>query len=149
MAATATTVAVAPVALSSKRSEISGGVGSLRMPAAAGLPSLPIRRVLRVEASGNKKKLNVKEPFGPSGGAKFKGGLDASGRKPTGKGVYQFSKKYGANVDGYSPIYTPAEWALGGDVYTGGQAGLTLWALTFGALLLVGAFLVYSTSALS
>jgi photosystem II protein len=104
--------------------------------------------VLRVEASGN-KKINVKEPFGPGGGAKFKGGLDASGRKMTGKGVYQFSKKYGANVDGYSPIYTPAEWAVGGDVYTGGQAGLTLWALTFGALLLVGAFLVYSTSALA
>jgi len=133
-----------PVGLSSKTSEISGG--ALRTSQAVALPSLPVRG-LRVEASG--KKLNVKEPYGPSGGTKFKGNVDASGRKGTGKGVYQFSKKYGANVDGYSPIYTPEEWAIGGDTYTGGQAGLALWAVTFGAILLAGAFLVYSTSALS
>ncbi|KAL2900897.1 IWF1': Non-specific lipid-transfer protein [Bienertia sinuspersici] len=29
-------------------------------------------------------------------------GVDSSGRKPKGKGVYQFVDKYGANVDGYS-----------------------------------------------
>ncbi|KAL2937512.1 IWF1': Non-specific lipid-transfer protein [Bienertia sinuspersici] len=29
-------------------------------------------------------------------------GVDSSGRKPKGKGVYQFVEKYGANVDGYS-----------------------------------------------
>ncbi len=28
-------------------------------------------------------------------------GVDALGKTPKGKGVYQFVKKYGANVDGY------------------------------------------------
>ncbi|GJN10295.1 hypothetical protein PR202_ga28377 [Eleusine coracana subsp. coracana] len=37
-----------------------------------------------------------------------------------GKGVYQFANKYGANVDGYSPIYNPEEWSPAGDVYVGG-----------------------------
>jgi hypothetical protein len=27
-----------------------------------------------------------------------------------GYGVYRFESKYGANVDGYSPIYTPDQW---------------------------------------
>lgn len=76
-------------------------------------------------------------------------GLDASGRKPKGKGVYQFVDKYGANVDGYSPIYSPEEWSPSGDVYVGGTTGLLIWAVTLGALLLGGALLVYSTSALS
>ncbi|PKA63989.1 Photosystem II 10 kDa polypeptide, chloroplastic [Apostasia shenzhenica] len=47
--------------------------------------------------------------------------LDASGRKAKGKGVYQFVDKYGANVDGYSPIYSPGEWSSSGDVYVGGK----------------------------
>lgn len=66
-----------------------------------------------------------------------------------GKGTFQFTNKYGANVDGYSPIFTPDEWSAKGDTYEGGVAGLALWAVTFGGLLLVGAFLVYSTSSLS
>jgi len=148
MAATLSlTIAASPVALSSKWSEISGGVGALQARKPAALP--PMRAVpgLKVDASG--KKINVPEPFGPGGGYKPRGGVDASGRKGKGKGVYQFSKKYGANVDGYSPIYDSNEWSRSGDVYQGGSTGLTLWAVTFGALLLVGAFLVYSTSALS
>ena len=28
--------------------------------------------------------------------------------------MYRFASKYGANVDGYSPIYTPDTWAEGG-----------------------------------
>ncbi|KAB5521760.1 hypothetical protein DKX38_026079 [Salix brachista] len=58
-------------------------------------------------------------PFGTGGGMNLKNGLEASGRKPTGKGVYQFVDKYGANVDGYSPIYNADEWSPSGDVYAG------------------------------
>ena len=76
-------------------------------------------------------------------------GLDASGRKAKGKGVYQFVDKYGANVDGYSPIYSPEEWSEGGDVYVGGTTGLIIWAVTLAGILGGGALLVYSTSALS
>lgn len=66
-----------------------------------------------------------------------------------GKGVYQFTKKYGANVDGYSPIYTEDEWSKGGDTYAGGTPALAIWALLLGGLLVTGALLVYNTSALA
>uniref|UniRef100_A0ACD5UNV6 Uncharacterized protein n=1 Tax=Avena sativa TaxID=4498 RepID=A0ACD5UNV6_AVESA len=66
------------------------------------------------------KKIQTAQPYGPGGGADFKDGVDASGRVAKGKGVYQFANKYGANVDGYSPIYTPEEWSPSGDVYVGG-----------------------------
>ncbi|KAG9458468.1 hypothetical protein H6P81_002976 [Aristolochia fimbriata] len=47
----------------------------------------------------------VLDPFlGPGGGMSLKDGLDASGRKPKGKGVYQFVDKYGANVNGYTVL---------------------------------------------
>jgi photosystem II protein len=114
-----------------------------------GLPALRSSRrctPLQVVAS---KKVNVKEPFGPGGGAKFRQGVDASGRVAKGKGVYQFAKKYGANVDGYSPIYAPEEWSASGDSYVGGVPALTIWATLLGGLLVGGAFLVYSTSALA
>ena len=35
--------------------------------------------------------------------------------------MYQYVDKYGANVDGYSPIYNTDEWSPGGDVYAGGK----------------------------
>ncbi|OCR48594.1 hypothetical protein QH74_25845 [Klebsiella pneumoniae] len=76
-------------------------------------------------------------------------GKDASGRKQKGKGVYQFVDKYGANVDGYSPIYDPKDWSPTGDAYTGGPTGLAIWAVTLAGLLAGGALLVYNTSALS
>ncbi|XBI55399.1 hypothetical protein VPH35_037233 [Triticum aestivum] len=60
-----------------------------------------------------------------------------------GKGVYQFADKYGANVDGYSPIYTPEEWSPSGDVYVGGKTRLFLWAVTLAGILLGGALLSY------
>lgn len=66
-----------------------------------------------------------------------------------GKGVYQFVDKYGANVDGYSPIYNTNDWSPSGDVYVGGTTGLAIWAVTLVGLLAGGALLVYSTSALS
>ncbi|KAJ6752288.1 hypothetical protein OIU85_002692 [Salix viminalis] len=62
-------------------------------------------------------------PFGTGGGMNIKNGLDASGRKPTGKGV--------------------------GDVYAGGKTGLLIWAVTLAGILAGDALLVYSTSALA
>ncbi|WP_411020708.1 photosystem II protein PsbR, partial [Salmonella sp. s23851] len=93
----ASVAATAPAA--SLKSEFSG-------VQVQGIPSLSPKlsaRSLRIEASGV-KKISTKTPLGPSGDTKFKGNLDASGRKAKGKGVYQYTKKYGANVDGYSPI---------------------------------------------
>ncbi len=46
---------------------------------------------------------------------------------PQGYGVYRFQDKYGANVDGYSPIYTPDVWSESGDTYKLGVKGLTAW----------------------
>nr|ADB08693.1 chloroplast photosystem II 10 kDa protein-like protein [Wolffia arrhiza]AEQ39074.1 putative chloroplast photosystem II 10 kDa protein [Wolffia arrhiza] len=114
-----------------------------------GLPSLARpASALTVKASGG-KKIKTDTPFGTGGGMKLKDGLDASGRKGKGKGVYQFVDKYGANVDGYSPIYSPDEWSPSGDVYVGGKTGLLIWAATLAGLLAGGALLVYNTSALA
>jgi photosystem II protein len=41
--------------------------------------------------------------------------------------VYRFANKYGANVDGYSPIYTPDRWTESGDSYKLGTKGLIAW----------------------
>eukprot|EP00268_Persea_americana_P023520 TRINITY_DN230_c2_g1_i1.p1 TRINITY_DN230_c2_g1~~TRINITY_DN230_c2_g1_i1.p1 ORF type:complete len:139 (+),score=34.74 TRINITY_DN230_c2_g1_i1:191-607(+) len=121
----------------------------LEKSAIRGIPSLARpSSSFKVEASA-KKKIKTATPYGTGGGMKLKEGLDASGRKAKGKGVYQFVDKYGANVDGYSPIYSPEEWSPSGDVYVGGTTGLLIWAVTLGALLLGGALLVYNTSALS
>ncbi|KAK1325613.1 hypothetical protein QJS10_CPA01g00566 [Acorus calamus] len=121
----------------------------LERSAVKGLPSLARPSTsLRVAASGG-KKIKTDTPYGPGGGMNLRNGLDASGRKPKGKGVYQFTDKYGANVDGYSPIYNEDEWSPSGDVYVGGTTGLLIWAVTLGGILLGGALLVYNTSALS
>ncbi|KAJ9672888.1 hypothetical protein PVL29_026228 [Vitis rotundifolia] len=122
---------------------------SVERRAVKGLPSLArSSSSFRVEASGG-KKIKTDKPYGIGGGMKLSEGLDASGRKGKGKGVYQFVDKYGANVDGYSPIYSPEEWSPGGDVYVGGTTGLLIWAVTLAGLLLGGALLVYNTSALA
>ncbi|XP_071702260.1 photosystem II 10 kDa polypeptide, chloroplastic-like [Rutidosis leptorrhynchoides] len=116
--------------------------------AVKGLPSLPSKTSFKVSASGV-KKIKTDKPFGIGGGMALREGKDASGRKPKGKGVYQFVDKYGANVDGYSPIYNEEEWSPSGDVYVGGTTGLLIWAVTLAGILGGGALLVYSTSALA
>ncbi|CAK7323932.1 unnamed protein product [Dovyalis caffra] len=112
-----------------------------------GLPTLS-KRSFKIEASGG-KKIKTATPYGTGGGMKLRNGLDASGRKPKGKGVYQYVDKYGANVDGYSPIYDTNDWSPTGDVYAGGTTGLLIWAVTLAGILAGGALLVYSTSALA
>lgn len=44
-----------------------------------------------------------------------------------GKGVFMYEDKYGANVDGYSPIYAPEQWSDTGDTYKLGAKGLIAW----------------------
>ncbi|KAL5977105.1 hypothetical protein ACLOJK_021447 [Asimina triloba] len=117
--------------------------------AAKSLPRLPRRASAFVVRASAKKKLKTDRPYGINGGMNLADGLDASGRKGKGKGVYQFVDKYGANVDGYSPIYDQNDWSPTGEVYAGGTTGLLIWAITLGAVLLGGALLVYNTSALS
>ncbi|GIL50074.1 hypothetical protein Vafri_6393 [Volvox africanus] len=73
---------------------------------------------------------------------------DASGRKGKGFGVYRYESKYGANVDGYSPIYTPDLWTESGDSYKLGTKGLIAWAGLVLVLLAVGVNLIISTSQL-
>ena len=46
-----------------------------------------------------------------------------------GYGVFRFDSKYGANVDGYSPIWSPNEWSETGDTYKAGAAGLAIWCV--------------------
>jgi len=77
-----------------------------------------------------------------------KGWVDAQGRKGKGYGVYRFANKYGANVDGYSPIYTPDLWTEGGDSYKLGTKGLIAWAGLVLVLLAIGVNLIVSTSQL-
>ncbi|CAK9237491.1 unnamed protein product [Sphagnum troendelagicum] len=96
-----------------------------------------------------KKKVQHKKPLGPSRDVKWRKGVDVSGRTPKGKGVYQFVKKYGVKVNDYSPIYTFDEWSETSDSYAGRVPGLAIWATLLGSLLLGGAFLMYSTSALA
>jgi photosystem II protein len=77
-----------------------------------------------------------------------KGWVDSQGRKGKGIGVYRFADKYGANVDGYSPIYTPDQWAETGDSYKLGTRGLIAWAGLVLVLLAIGVNLIVSTSQL-
>ena len=65
-----------------------------------------------------------------------------------GYGVYRFANKYGSNVDGYSPIYTPDTWSESGESYKLGTKGLIAWAGLIVVLLGVGINLVVSTSAI-
>ncbi|XP_055823106.1 photosystem II 10 kDa polypeptide, chloroplastic [Solanum dulcamara] len=122
---------------------------TLEKTAVKGLPSLArSSSSFKVVASGG-KKIKTDKPYGINGGMALRDGLDASGRKPKGKGVYQFVDKYGANVDGYSPIYNTEDWSPSGDVYVGGTTGLAIWAVTLIGILAGGALLVFNTSALA
>ncbi|GAB4819443.1 hypothetical protein N2152v2_006489 [Parachlorella kessleri] len=90
-------------------------------------------------------KLNLR---GESKSMQSKDWVDPQGRKGKGFGVYRFANKYGANVDGYSPIYTPDTWSESGDSYKLGTKGLIAWAGLIVVLLGVGINLVISTSAI-
>ncbi|KAG2438493.1 hypothetical protein HXX76_005044 [Chlamydomonas incerta] len=124
-------------------------------------PRVSSRRVVKPVASGGGKiditkvGLNsIEDPvvkqnlMGKSRFMNKKDWKDASGRKGKGFGVYRFEDKYGANVDGYSPIYTPDLWTESGDSYKLGTKGLIAWAGLVLVLLAVGVNLIISTSQL-
>merc|ERR1711904_692723 len=78
-----------------------------------------------------------------------KGWIDSQGRKGKGYGVYRFASKYGSNVDGYSPIYSPSEWSTTGNNFALGAKGLLAWAGLLLVLLSLGLYLILSTSQLT
>merc|ERR1712054_744984 len=69
-----------------------------------------------------------------------KGWKDSQGREGKGYGVYRFASKYGANIDGYSPIYQPNDWSDSGDTFQLGTKGLIAWAGLIVVLLGAGGF---------
>lgn len=87
--------------------------------------------------------------IGRSSVMKNKSFVDATGKKGKGIGVYRFEDKYGTNVDGYSPIYSPDEWSESGGTYSLGARGLIAWAGLVVVLLAVGFNLIVATSDLS
>nr|ABD37897.1 photosystem II PsbR protein [Mesostigma viride] len=98
-------------------------------------------------ASGGPKKLNKLK--GPAELMGYKLSTQAGSAPPTKDGkpgkVYKLS---GQNVDEYSPIYTPEQWASNGDTYAGGVLGLAIWAVLFLGVLGFSAFAILSTSSL-
>uniref|UniRef100_A0A061R5H3 Photosystem II 10kDa protein n=1 Tax=Tetraselmis sp. GSL018 TaxID=582737 RepID=A0A061R5H3_9CHLO len=84
--------------------------------------------------------------MGVSDSMKKKDWKDPQGRKGKGYGVYKFADKYGANVDGYSPIYTPDTWSESGETYKLGTKGLLAWAGLLVVGLAVAVNLILSTS---
>ncbi|CAD7703760.1 unnamed protein product [Ostreobium quekettii] len=95
-----------------------------------------------------KNKVVRENLLGQSKTMERKGWLDPQGRKGKGLGVYRFAKKYGTNVDGYSPIYTPDIWSKTGESYDMGQNGLIIWGLLLALGFFVAIRLVVATSAL-
>ncbi|KAI8470403.1 MAG: photosystem II 10 kDa polypeptide PsbR-domain-containing protein [Monoraphidium minutum] len=128
----------------------------------AGLTMLPTRSSRRtlVVRNSSEPKTNLKEVglnsvendtvrnnlMGKSRFMEKKGWVDSQGRKGKGYGVYRFADKYGANVDGYSPIYTPDRWTESGGSYKLGTKGLIAWAGLVVTLLGIGVTLIVSTS---
>ena len=95
-----------------------------------------------------KNSIVQKNLMGVSETMKKKDWRDANGRTGKGYGVYKFAYKYGANVYGYSPIYTPDTWSASGESYKLGKTGLIAWAGLIVVLLGVGVSLIVSTSAI-
>ncbi|MEW5307953.1 MAG: hypothetical protein WDW38_010610 [Sanguina aurantia] len=122
--------------------------------------SLTRSRVSTVSVTANIKKVDIKKQgmnsieegtikqnlAGTSRFMKKKDWKDASGSKGKGYGVYRFQDKYGVNVDGYSPIWTPDVWSKTGDSYKLGTNGLIAWAGLIVVLLGLGLNLIISTS---
>merc|ERR1711913_52778 len=73
--------------------------------------------------SPNKAVIGGSPNTGLSKAMKKKGWVDSQGRKGKGYGVYRYNDKYGTNIDGYSPIYSPGEWTKSGDAYKPGKTG--------------------------
>merc|ERR1719145_93037 len=105
-------------------------------------------KVILVKATSEKDEVIKNNLRGTSRYMNKKGWIDPQGRKGKGFGVYRFANKYGSNVDGYSPIYSPGEWSESGGEFTLGTKGLLAWAALVVVLLGVGINAVIATSSL-
>merc|ERR1712205_123787 len=101
-------------------------------------------QAMKVKKGINKAKKGGAPNTGVSEEMNKKGWVDASGREGKGYGVFRFDSKYGANVDGYSPIWSPNEWSETGDTYKAGAAGLAIWLGLLGAGLGFAGYLIIS-----
>ena len=120
------------------------------------------RTTVNTTIQANGKKVDIKKQglnsienktiqlnlMGKSESMEKKGWKDASGSPGKGYGVFRYANKYGANVDGYSPIFTPDVWSESGDTYKMGAKGLIAWAGLIVVLLGVGVTLVVTTSSI-
>merc|ERR1712216_104586 len=103
--------------------------------------------VIMANASGPKRGTKAK---GGQAGVGYKGSTEAGSAPKTRNGksgyVYKLGLRNGkANVDEYSPIYTPEEFKTDGDKYEG---NLLYWAATLAGIIGSGALAIYLTSAL-
>merc|ERR1719401_1231831 len=105
-------------------------------------------KLIITEATTEKDEVIKNNLGGTSRYMNKKGWVDPQGRKGKGFGVYRFANKYGSNVDGYSPIYSPGEWSESGGEFTLGTKGLLAWAALVVVLLGVGINAVIATSSL-
>jgi len=105
-------------------------------------------KFILVKATSEKDEVIKNNLRGTSRYMNKKGWIDPQGRKGKGYGVYRFANKYGANVDGYSPIYSPGEWSESGEEFTLGAKGLIAWAALLVVLLGVGINAVIATSSI-
>ncbi|CCO15419.1 predicted protein [Bathycoccus prasinos] len=99
--------------------------------------------VQKTTKSGTKSK-------GGQAGVGYKGSTEAGSapKRRDGKAGYVYSlgvRNGKANVDEYSPIYSPEEFKTDGDKYEG---NLLYWAATLAGIIGSGALAIYLTSAL-
>ncbi|CAL6377105.1 unnamed protein product [Bathycoccus prasinos] len=102
---------------------------------------------VQANASGPKKGTKSK---GGQAGVGYKGSTEAGSapKRRDGKAGYVYSlgvRNGKANVDEYSPIYSPEEFKTDGDKYEG---NLLYWAATLAGIIGSGALAIYLTSAL-
>merc|ERR1712039_536938 len=105
-------------------------------------------KVILVKATSEKDEVIKNNLRGTSRYMNKKGWVDPQGRKGKGYGVYRFANKYGANVDGYSPIYQESTWSESGEEFSLGAKGLIAWAALLLVLLGVGINAVIATSSI-
>lgn len=102
---------------------------------------------VQANASGPKRGTKAK---GGQAGVGYKGSTEAGSapKRRDGKAGYVYSlglRNGKANVDEYSPIYSPEEFKSDGDKYEG---NLLYWAVTLAGIIGSGALAIYLTSAL-
>jgi len=115
-----------------RKGKVRGAARAVRPAAAPHAPRADGRRLPGVAgAAGGVARARARNPGGaclPLSHRPYPAPPRAARRRPRqGYGVYRFEDKYGANVDGYSPIYTPDQWSASGETFNLGTKGLVAW----------------------